>query len=586
MTQKIWATGENCNQFNNTKEEMLEKPTLLKKFSGKVHKMAASYTNLIVAFKDNQIESMGKNKYKGYLDQNSNTKNDPITKISSGFKHNLLLTKSGKVYAFGNTDSGQLGSTQSNRQTKKPQPFVHDFQNLKVIDILANEYQSLLLFDNGDLYAVGKNSTYLIDPNKKTIKKHTIPEHSALVTELTLISEDVIKISEGNASKHLLYLTNDYTLWGQGANGNGQLGIKQISHRIPQEIINQPFENKNIKTIFAGYELTLVLDNDGKLYTCGSARSNGFGVKHLNFTKLAFFDDKPVKKACCGSRHTIALTKNNKIYYFGYISHRGTALIRGRPVELVLPDFNYNESLSISTGVNNFYIYTIEESSIIQDFKQLYVSKDFTDYGINGIQIHKSFVEFRLNCGIEKIEQNLKNYSKEETNNFFMWVYYDHIENCENIEIMCKKFEITNIKKKLLKNDLEKLYKDDDSKDFNLLIKDEDEDEEEDHDNEEEGNFEEIPVHKFVLLARSGLFREMFKNISKNEQNINQIQDYSRKSIESLEKLIKYFYTDQFEITADDDPELIFEELSDAIDYYQLSDKNNFNLQLNNILEH
>ncbi|KAJ6230952.1 hypothetical protein M0813_06279 [Anaeramoeba flamelloides] len=62
--------------------------------------------------------------------------------------------------------------------------------------------------------------------------------------------------------------------------------------------------------------------------------------------------------------------------------------------------------------------------------------------------------------------------------------------------------------------------------------------------------------------------------------NTNKVQDYTRKSIKSVEILIKYFYTDSIELTANENPELIVDELSDAVEYYQLNDQCDFESEL------
>ncbi|KAJ3426006.1 btk-binding protein-related [Anaeramoeba flamelloides] len=98
------------------------------------------------------------------------------------------------------------------------------------------------------------------------------------------------------------------------------------------------------------------------------------------------------------------------------------------------------------------------------------------------------------------------------------------------------------------------LYNDDDSKDFKILVNIEDQKEEENKD--KDVNYEEIPVHKFILLARSGLFRAMFDYVNEKD-NTNKVQDYTNKSIESLKILIKYLYTNSIELTTEQDPKLI-----------------------------
>ncbi|KAJ3433980.1 speckle-type poz protein [Anaeramoeba flamelloides] len=101
---------------------------------------------------------------------------------------------------------------------------------------------------------------------------------------------------------------------------------------------------------------------------------------------------------------------------------------------------------------------------------------------------------------------------------------------------------------------------------LNLLLKNDEEEEEE----EEEEEDEKLPVHKFLLAARSGLFLDLFQNL---DQNLNNVQDYSGKSLETLELLISFLYTDEIPITADTDQEFIKEEFEDIVDYYQLNPK-------------
>ncbi|KAJ6247882.1 hypothetical protein M0813_18517 [Anaeramoeba flamelloides] len=64
------------------------------------------------------------------------------------------------------------------------------------------------------------------------------------------------------------------------------------------------------------------------------------------------------------------------------------------------------------------------------------------------------------------------------------------------------------------------------------------------------------------------------------KDNINKIQDYTNVSIESLKILVEYFYTNSIELTVNQDPKLIVDELSDAGEYYQLNDKFYFKNEL------
>ncbi|KAJ6230969.1 hypothetical protein M0813_06270 [Anaeramoeba flamelloides] len=122
-------------------------------------------------------------------------------------------------------------------------------------------------------------------------------------------------------------------------------------------------------------------------------------------------------------------------------------------------------------------------------------------------------------------------------------------------------FGIQNAQKtKLLTNDLKQLLFDEQTSDFKLVINNEEEDEEEEE--------EELYIHKFILAARSGLFLNMFQNL---EENFQKVKDYSGKSLETIELLISFLYTDELPITADTDQEFIKEEFEDIVEYYQLN---------------
>ncbi|KAJ3440042.1 ras family-domain-containing protein [Anaeramoeba flamelloides] len=203
------------------------------------------------------------------------------------------------------------------------------------------------------------------------------------------------------------------------------------------------------------------------------------------------------------------------------------------------------------------------------DFYDLFKSEILCDEKIQKIPVHKLFLEKRLSMEFNKIAELLKNISKETVNLFLDWAYgKTEYPNKEVTNLLSQHFNITDLENFNLSRTLNDLYRDDESKDFKLLVQTNI-----DEENEEDKEFEDIPIHKFVLLARSGLFREMFQNLDKKQKQINQIKDYTGKSIESLEILIKFFYTNLIEFTADDDQELVLEELADAHEYYQLNEK-------------
>ncbi|KAJ6245789.1 polyubiquitin 8-related [Anaeramoeba flamelloides] len=206
----------------------------------------------------------------------------------------------------------------------------------------------------------------------------------------------------------------------------------------------------------------------------------------------------------------------------------------------------------------------------------------FSDLKILEKHVHSLLIKARTKKDPQQIkatlEKNFKN--QEDINSFLQWVYGDKNLKNERVSQTMKLIgmESTPTKYTLLE-DISNLWLDNDSKDFSIIIKNE----KDSLDQEEEEEEERVTVHKFVLVARSGLFREMFGNLNEKEKKINQIRDYSGRSCESLNILLKYLYTNSIKLTADNDPELILEELQDAKDYYQLGKKSTITLELEKI---
>ncbi|KAJ3433432.1 phospholipase a-2-activating protein [Anaeramoeba flamelloides] len=200
------------------------------------------------------------------------------------------------------------------------------------------------------------------------------------------------------------------------------------------------------------------------------------------------------------------------------------------------------------------------------------------DFKIWDFPVHKFLIKLRCSKEPDKVKKILENnFSKEESFEFLEWIYGKNLNfssSLKGIEKILDKLEIQSedFKKKTLQSDLIKAYSDEKSKDFSIIVKN----------SEQVEKFEEIKVHKFILIAKCGLFRDFFQNI--NEENSKKVKDYSGKSVESIQHFIKYLYLNDLKLTADNDPELIVEELSDAVDYYQLDENCNLPICLKKII--
>ncbi|KAJ6254478.1 hypothetical protein M0813_12439 [Anaeramoeba flamelloides] len=531
----------------------------------------------------------GMNKLQLFL-KNANTidyelENEQIIDIVSGCETYFILTKSKNLYSLAkgsSNDSHQkIPFKDPNKSTLEKLRKVTFFEekNLVIKQVAMGYCTNYFLCENGSLYASGYY-------NSGRIGKQGINSNQQLPI---FIDDNTAKVFSGSHGLAYFYITNGNECRASGKNSNGQLGQGDTTaSTIPRKVILNGFEANDILDIGTGQNHSILLTKDGRVYTCGNRSFNGHNQPKALFTELPEFKEKNVIKIAMGEYQQFALTDENEFYVWG--SH-GDGFTNPTPKLITLPESNLNsispKAIQISCGSSSYFIYNTEQNSIYQDFRNFFTSKKFTDFSLgnkeSNIRCHKAIVEFRTKQKINDI-QNIfvkNSYTTEEINCFLKWVYFDEISNSQQLEKIITSLDLSFPPKNNLEKDLLELYKNEDSKDFILLVKDVDYDE--DNDDDDDDDFEEIPVHKFLLLVRSGLFRELFENLNEKEKNTTKIQDYSKKSIESLEILIKYFYTDEIELTADDDPILIVEELEDSIEYYQLNEYSTLSEKLKRI---
>ncbi|KAJ6245131.1 hypothetical protein M0813_20580 [Anaeramoeba flamelloides] len=510
--------------------------------------------------------------------------NEEIKDIQSGYQTYLILTKSGKVFSLAENcaycEIPLSDPESSNYEKIRPVPFFNKKENNRKVDTFAMVgWSNYFVCKNGKLFGNGFNKGRLGDGTSNESKNLPV-----------LIFENVTRVFGGVKGYSVFFTTKNNELYAAGLNQYGNLGIGNSSiQKSPVKVPNWKAEDILDLQTNDGY--SILITKEGKTYGCGNDEYNGFATSKSTFTEIEELKNKKVVEYSGGSRISLALTNENELFGWGFDSDNqptdqyGNINIQ-KPHKINLPEiFQNNPSikLKITCGTQCIYLYPSYNNCLIQDFQKLFESKIFCDSKLSlneNIQfpIHKIIVESRTNLQISTIEDllNKESFSKQEILLFLKWVYFDEITNVDLLKQIFNSLTLSYPPKNTFQKDLHDLFNDEDSKDFTLLIKN-DEDEEED---DKEDEYEEIPVHKIILLTRSGLFREMFENTTEESKSV---KDYSGKSIESIEILIKYFYTGKIELTADHDIQLIIEELEDLIEYYQLNENSNILSQLNEI---
>ena len=191
---------------------------------------------------------------------------DKITKIASGYYHNLCIDKNKAVWVFGDNKYGQLGLGDGGTNKKYLDKaimnpyFKGDCDENKIGFIDCGHHYSLCVSTQGIAYLFGRNDNGQCGNGKYgTGEKVTVP---FCVSEL--ISN--VRIESGSCSdSHTMLLTSDNTLYGFGYNLYNQAGNrKRNKWQLTPFMITQDYIGVRKK----GRIAKVICDSDTSMVIC------------------------------------------------------------------------------------------------------------------------------------------------------------------------------------------------------------------------------------------------------------------------------------------------------------------------------
>ena len=221
-------------------------------------------------------------------------------------EHSLILKNDGTLWSCGYNRYGQLGlGDTTNRNI-----FTQATTNADDIkSVYCGIFYTLILKNDGTLWGCGRNDygqLGLGDTNSRTT-----------FTQITTNTDNIKSIYCGG--NYTLILKNDGTLWGCGQNTDYQLGLGDNTNRTTFTQITT--NTDNIKSVYCGYNHTLILKNDGTLWGCGYNWYGNLGLGDRNyrytFTEITTNTDD-IKQVYCGNDHTIILKNDGTLWGTGY----------------------------------------------------------------------------------------------------------------------------------------------------------------------------------------------------------------------------------------------------------------------------
>lgn len=256
-----------------------------------------------------------------------------IVQAAIGGWHCLAVDDLGRAYAWGGNEYGQCGE-EPERRDDNGKPLRRDIvipqrcaPKLSVKQVAAGGTHSVVLTHEGQVWSWGQPWP------PGDIKQISVPVWVQGLDEVRMIAVGAF---------HNLALGEDGTLWAWGNNEYGQLGTGDTQPRS-QPIPVEGLSGLKLVDIAAGGWHSTALTKEGEVYGWGRGEHGrlGFGddkTSKMVPQKVQLLAGEVVVQVSCGGTHSVALTRDGRIFSFGRGDHGrlgyGMKQTTGQPIEV------------------------------------------------------------------------------------------------------------------------------------------------------------------------------------------------------------------------------------------------------------
>ena len=217
--------------------------------------------------------------------------------VSAGEDQTMFIRNDGVLFVMGHNGNAELG--------------LGDFEDryyptqvtTSVVHAAAGYQANYYVDSDNKLWGSGYNDAYRLG--------NSIPVY-AYATRSVLIDTNVETISH-NGSYHLLYIKTDKTLWGVGANWDGQLGIGSF-----ENVTSSIQIDTNVVSASCGQNYNAYIKSNGDLYTMGVNNWGQLGTEDYVRYNTPQNVASNVKEVDFGDSFMVYLKNDGTVWGVGY----------------------------------------------------------------------------------------------------------------------------------------------------------------------------------------------------------------------------------------------------------------------------
>jgi len=234
-----------------------------------------------------------------------------IKMVACGDSHTMVVTGDGSVFSFGRNQNGQLGLGSKIDSMLPTQ--IMDLKDHQVESIACGAEHTVACTSKGKTFAWGWGlyGNLGLGDNEDRL-------HPSEVQSLTASNTFIQTVACG--WRHSCAVTDKGELYTFGWSKYGQLGHgdNEIA-ATPKRVA--ALEGRTVVNVSGGWRHTMTSDSEGKVYACGWNQygqvGNGNNEDVNTMTAIKALQDEFVTLVRCGWRHSVAITKSDKLYSFG-----------------------------------------------------------------------------------------------------------------------------------------------------------------------------------------------------------------------------------------------------------------------------
>jgi len=243
-------------------------------------------------------------------------------------------------------------------------------EDVRIIGSSCGDNYTALLSDDGRIWTFGENYYGQLGLGMGDNEYKNVP--TEIQRNINGLLEDVRIISVSCGHDHTVLLSDDGRIWTFGLNDYGQLGLGDRKYRnVPTEIqrgLNGLLEDVKIIGVSCGAYHTVLLSEDGKhIWTFGKNTYGqlGLGMEDNEDKNIpteiqrninGLLEDVRIIGASCGYDHTVLLSDDGRIWTFGNDTYGQLGLGMGDREKIIIPteiqDFSLRQFGSLTKSAN------------------------------------------------------------------------------------------------------------------------------------------------------------------------------------------------------------------------------------------